>query len=149
MEVDMKSFLKAAFVAAALGGAALAAAPAHAGHSSSSAGIYIGPDSFGIYVSSGHRDYWRDDRRRYDRRHHGKYKRWDGAYLYGHWYAEPRYFRWDVRHRRYVHHGRGCHPVFKIGFEHGRRVKIGAVMCYDHRGRSYIKAKSRYVIAYY
>lgn len=46
--------------------------------------------------------------------------------------------------------GASCHPVIGRGRDHfGRRAKFGGTMCYDHYGRGYVVAGSRYVIRYY
>ncbi len=42
---------------------------------------------------------------------------------------------------------RGCHRVSRFRItRHGRCVRFGGVMCYDHWGRPYIVAGSRFII---
>ena len=58
----------------------------------------------------------------------------------GHRYYKP------SAHRGY---GRACHTVSKIGYDNGRKAKIGGTMCYNAYGNSYVVKGSRHVIHYY
>ncbi|NWH07556.1 MAG: hypothetical protein HXY22_02725 [Alphaproteobacteria bacterium] len=112
-------------------------------------GIYLGPDQFGLYITNEHRP-WRWRHRDYDRRYYDNYYRrpYRGRdYLYGHWYAPPRYFNYD--RRRDYYETRQCHPVTKVGYDDGYRVRIRATMCYDRNGRGYIVRGSRRVVGRY
>ncbi len=59
-------------------------------------------------------------------------------------------YRWlRYRGRGFRSHGawRGCHRVRRIRISrHGRRIRTGGIMCYDHWGRPYIVAGSHHVI---
>ncbi|MBI1238846.1 MAG: hypothetical protein GC199_05835 [Alphaproteobacteria bacterium] len=112
-------------------------------------GIYLGPDSFGLYLEGRDRP-WEHDHRRYRHYRYDDYYRRDYRgrdYAYGHWYAEPRYFDYDRRGHYY--RARGCHPVTKRGWYHGRRAVIEGRMCYDRHGNPYIVDRSRHFRHYY
>lgn len=112
-------------------------------------GIYLGPDSFGLFLSN-NRDPWRWGGNGYRYNRYNDYYRqpFYGPDLYfGHWYSDAGYFQYDPRYRYHV--ARGCHPVWKVGFDHGYRVRIGARMCYDRHGNGYIVQGSRRVLGYY
>jgi len=63
-----------------------------------------------------------------------------------------RHRRHDLGHDRHGSYHRDrhdCRKVAKHGYHHGRKAKIGGVMCHDRYGYPYIVAGSRYVIHYY
>ncbi len=104
-------------------------------------GIYIGSDSFGLYLS-------RDEYRKRDRYRKRRYRdrRWAYDYQHrypraGHWYTGRDYARY--------HRGRRCHPVFKRGYHRGRPALFRAKACYDRRGNYYIKRGSRRLVRHY
>jgi len=47
------------------------------------------------------------------------------------------------------YHDEGCHKVYKHGYYHGRKARIGGTQCYDSYGNPYIVQGSRYVVEYY
>ncbi|MGF1455896.1 MAG: hypothetical protein ACFB6R_11040 [Alphaproteobacteria bacterium] len=106
------------------------------------AGIFIGPDRFGIFLTE--RDYRRyRGRPRRDYYYRGRF----GVHPYdrrftraGAWYVEPRF-------RRFV--GRSCHPILKRGFYDGFRVLIRARRCYNRYGQPFIVRGSRRIVEYY
>lgn len=65
--------------------------------------------------------------------------------------------RLDGRHHRRGHRSGhsdyyrddGCHKVYKHGYYHGRKARIGGTQCYDSYGNPYIVRGSRYVVEYY
>ncbi len=106
------------------------------------AGIYLGPDRFGLFLHE--RDFRRYRRlRRRDYYYRGRF----GDHRYnrrfaraGHWYVAP-------RHRRFI--SVSCHPIYKRGFYDGFRVLIRARRCYDRFGRPFIVGGSRRIVEYY
>lgn len=44
---------------------------------------------------------------------------------------------------------RPCRATSKVGYDHGRRARIGGTMCYDTYGTPYIVRGSRYIIQYF
>lgn len=96
-------------------------------------GIYVGGDSFGIYLDSRARK--DDQRRKEDLRHQPP------AQNFGGWYADPnRYHSFD----RSSWNKRDCFPVSRRAFDkHGRQVTNAAVMCYKKNGQTYIVPDSR------
>ncbi len=46
-------------------------------------------------------------------------------------------------------HG-GCQPTSKVAFAgHGRRARVGGLMCHDRHGRPFVLPGSRHVLFYY
>ena len=84
----------------------------------------------------GHHDYRLAHRRarRHDRRE---------RYLYSAPWRAYRQRRMDNQATR------PCHATSKVGFDHGRRARIGGTMCYDTYGSPYIVRGSRYIIRYF
>jgi len=139
-----------AFAAVLLSLAMGVSAPAQAG--TTRAGIHIGPDSFGVFVTArehrawradrGHRKFRRDGRKA--RRGHRRARR-GIAYerLYpreGHWYL--------ARSRTAFRRGHGCYVVFKRGYHDGYRAVIRGRMCYGPGG-TYVVRGSRRAVNYY
>ncbi|MGQ0741513.1 MAG: hypothetical protein ACT4OG_04355 [Alphaproteobacteria bacterium] len=124
----MNTIMKAALVAATLTGTAIAGAGQASAHSSGNLGVYIGPDSFGLYLGNAPRH-----------RHYGR-----APSTYGMWYADR------IRYRPYMRarwNARQCFPVTKYGYsDWGRPVLIRATMCYDRFGRRYVVPGSRHIV---
>jgi hypothetical protein len=122
----MKTLIKATLVATTIAGAAIAGSGPVAAHEN--LGVYIGPDSFGLYVGNNPRQ-----------RHYG----YTPSY-FGGWYADRTRYRPFMRARWNRQH---CFPVTKYGYnDWGRPVLIRATMCYDRYGHKYVLPGSRKVI---
>lgn len=96
-------------------------------------GVYIGADTFGIFLDSKTRNQFRgkQDKMRRDARED----------RFGDWYADPNRYH---RFKRSSWHRRDCFPVSRHAYDQrGRRVKVGATMCYTRDGRTYIAEGSR------
>lgn len=92
------------------------------------AGVYVGSDSFGIYLDSGSRDYDRG-------RHHDQ--RWRSPEnRFGDWYADPNRYR---KYNKARWSERDCYPVSRRAYDRrGQIVTHVATMCYRRNGDSYI-----------
>ena len=122
----MRTTIKAALVATTLATAALAGAGQAAARENF--GVYVGPDSLGLYVNKG----W----------HKRPYARTPSSF--GMWYADRMRYRPFLRARW---NARECFPVTKYGYnDWGRQVLIRATMCYDRFGKTYVVPGSRKVI---
>lgn len=143
---------------------------AQAGHNDS-VGIYIGPDSFGLHISGGKHKYHKGHGHHKSHGHYRRHKHYKhrGRYKSGHWYKNKRYRHGHKyghghhykshksRHGHGYKHGHGyrkaggygCHPVYKYGYHHGYKAKIGGTMCYDGYGNGYVVPGSRYVVETY
>lgn len=122
----MKTLIKAALVATTIAGAAFAGA----GQASAreNLGVYVGPDSFGLYVNKAPKQ-----------RFNGR-----APSYYGGWYADRGRYRPFIRARW---NARECFPVTKYGYsDWGRPVLIKATMCYDRFGKTYIVPGSRHIV---
>lgn len=96
-------------------------------------GIYIGADTFGIFLDtqSRHQHRGNQDKMRRDARED----------RFGDWYADPNRYH---RFKRSSWHKRDCFPVSRHAYDQrGRRVTVGATMCYTRDGRTYIAEGSR------
>ena len=122
----MKTMIKAALVATTLATAALAGAGQAAARDN--LGVYVGPDSFGLYVNN------------------GRHKQFNARTPsnFGMWYADRGRYRPFVRARWNTN---ACFPVTKYGYnDYGRQVLIKATMCYDRFGKSYVVPGSRRIV---
>jgi opacity protein-like surface antigen len=97
------------------------------------AGIYVGADSFGIYLdSNAHDKNWR---------RHTEMRRDAHEDHFGDWYADPNRYHAYNRNRW---HKNDCFPVSRHAYDRwGHRVTNVAMMCYKRNGRSYIVPESR------
>jgi hypothetical protein len=122
----MKTLIKAALVATTIAGASLAGAGQAAAREN--LGVYVGPDSFGLYVNKAPKHRFRGHAPSY----------------YGGWYADRHRYHPFIRARW---NARECFPVTKYGYsDWGRPVLIRATMCYDRFGKTYVVPGSRKVI---
>ena len=121
----MKTMIKALLVATTLAGAAIAGAGQAAARDN--LGVYVGPDSFGLYVNNGN---------------HKNFRR--APSNFGVWYADRMRYRPFIRARW---NNNVCFPVTKYGYsDYGRQVLIKATMCYDRFGKTYVVPGSRRIV---
>jgi hypothetical protein len=98
------------------------------------AGIYIGPNGFGIYTDS-------NTRRYYEQRHEQHDARWD---TYGDWYADPNHYHAFDRARWRAN---DCFPVSRYAYDRrGRDVRMVATMCYRRDGSKYTVPGSEHMV---
>ena len=96
-------------------------------------GVYVGADTFGIFLDTQSRNEHRgnQDKMRRDTRED----------RFGDWYADPNRYH---AYRRSSWNKRDCFPVSRHAYDQrGRRVTVGATMCYTRDGRTYIAEGSR------
>lgn len=97
------------------------------------AGIYVGPDNFGIYLDrNSHDNNWR---------RHVQMRRDAHEDHFGDWYADPNRYR---VYNRASWHKNDCFPVSRHAYgRQGHRVTNVAMMCYKRNGMTYIVPESR------
>lgn len=112
----------------------------------------------------------RDDARRADYRHQTRYaygRRYDHGYRHGHGPRGHRHgyycndhlvfhyfvgydpFGWRRAYHRGYYPPVGCYSVERIEYRRGRRVLVGAFVCFDAFGYPYVQLGSQYVLRYY
>ena len=135
---------------------------AHSGYGRSHAGYgnrgsHYSYSYSGGYGDHGYAGYSRGSRRDYrrGRSYDHRYRRghaYNGGHAYndGHAYDDGRqsggYQSDGYQHSQSYS---SCQQVYKHGYWHGRKAKIGGTQCYDRYGSPYIVQGSRYLIEYY